>query len=98
MLRILRSSVARNVVIVVVTGGLTILGWWQSRPRTAPPDDWEVSDLVAHVNDRGVKVRAIPVMEKGPPSQGVYFTTTARTWGQLNTMPMVPECIKEWEG
>jgi hypothetical protein len=98
MRRIFRSDVATNSAVVVVMGLLTAAGWWQSRAIPDSTENWRIDDLAVHLNDRGVKVRVVPVMEHGSTNSAVFLTTTNQSWGQLNHLQMIPERIKDWDG
>src|SRR5258708_29090394 len=84
--RISRSVLAIQVGAFLLTGLLGALAWWRGAPTPAyiPPDDWQVQDLVAHLDHRGVQLRAVPVMENGPPNGGGFMTNTDLPWDRLN--------------
>jgi hypothetical protein len=98
MRRILHNVLGINFIALVCMSLLAVTGWWRSGPRRTPGDDWRIEDVVERLSERRVPVRAVPVMQNGPLSGGVFLTTTDRSWQELNRLPMVPDRISDWEG
>jgi hypothetical protein len=96
------AALARKLGIGILLVGLLMgLGWWRGGPRPQPDDPltgWQIEDLVAHLQNKGVDVRAVPTYKNGPVNAGAFLTTTDHTWEQLNHLHTFPECIDEWDG
>ena len=85
-------------VLVLLLGLCGVLGRWLAATPAVPIDRWEVKDLVARLDDQGVRVRSVPVMHDGPLAGGAFLTTTSRSWEELNAMRIMPERIGDWDG
>jgi hypothetical protein len=60
--------------------------------------DWDIAQLAAHLNRKGVPVRLVPVSENAPLGSAAYLTTTAKDWDDLNHLMKLPQRIPEWRG
>jgi hypothetical protein len=86
---------------LLLVGLLVGLGWWRGGPRRRPDDPlagWQIEALVAHLQDKGLEVRAVPTYKHGPVNAGAFLTTTDHNWERLNGLHAIPECIGEWDG
>jgi hypothetical protein len=97
MRRILVNALGINLIALMVAG-FAATGWWHGAAYDALPNDATIEDLVARLQERGVQLRVVPVMENGPVRGGVFLTTTDRSWHDLNRMAMLPENIDDWQG
>jgi hypothetical protein len=98
-----RAFVVAAVLVLVVAIGAILL-----RPAPGPaglppvdaPADWQVSNLVDHLHERGVRLRPVATMRDGDidGTRGAYLTETALGWEQLIRLPEAPEHIDQWAG
>jgi hypothetical protein len=79
-------------------GLLAVLGVYWSRDRDGAMNAWEVEDLVSHLRQKGLTLRAVPTIEGGPLNCGAYLTTTDQSWERLAGLSANPELIGAWEG
>jgi hypothetical protein len=60
--------------------------------------DWDFSQLVAHLNRRGVDVRLQTVSKTGPARYSAFLTSTTKEWHDLNALSKDPRHIHQWRG
>jgi hypothetical protein len=63
-----------------------------------PPDDWDVPQLVAYLNGKGLGVRAVPTVRDGAIRDSAFLTTTSQPWNAFNRLRKDPEQIDQWQG
>jgi len=63
-----------------------------------PLDDWDVLQLVAHLDAEGLHLRALPTAKDGLIDDRAFLTTTSVDWDDLNDLRKVPEQIVRWQG
>jgi hypothetical protein len=78
---------------------------WRLSPRSARPqteelplDDQDIPRLVAHLEEKGLPLRAVSTRKDGSFHLNAYLTTTASTWQDLNRLPKDPRQIELWRG
>jgi hypothetical protein len=67
-------------------------------PSARSLDDWELSELVEHLNVRGLNVHLRSTQENGAIAQTAFLTLTDRNWRSLNALKKDKKCIHEWRG
>jgi hypothetical protein len=65
---------------------------------TRPFEDWNVIDLVEHLEHMGLKLQLRSTTANGVLGQTVYLTTDEKRWVDLNYLNKDPKRIHEWEG
>jgi hypothetical protein len=62
-------------------------------------DDWDIPELVDHLNRSGLHVRSCSLRKDGVPyHQMTFLTITDKDWDELNHLSKDPERISEWRG
>jgi hypothetical protein len=68
-------------------------------PQEVPvPADWQVSDLVERLRERGLPLHAVPTIKGGPVDSRAFLTETSRSWAELNGLARSPDRIARWKG
>jgi hypothetical protein len=98
-----RKATARLLVIqlgaaLLLAGLLAIPGVRRGEARCVAMDDWQIEDLVAHLQSKGVELRAVPTFPKGSVNNGAYLTTTDKPWAELNVLSTATNRIETWQG
>jgi hypothetical protein len=99
-----RAFVLVVLLVVVMAIGAAILLRRAPGPAGLPPVDapaeWQMRDLVAYLNEQGVRLRPVPTMRDGDidGARGAYLTWTSLSWEELNRLPEAPEHIDQWAG
>jgi hypothetical protein len=96
--RFLQIALPIKLIAFALMGLVAVVASWREAAQPMVMDDWNIEDLLRHLDERNVQVRAVPVMENGPLSGGVFLTTTEQPWKQLNRLPLVPDRIHDWDG
>jgi hypothetical protein len=65
---------------------------------TRPFDDWNIIDLVEHLNRMGMKLQIRSTSSNGALGQTVFLTTAHKHWIDLNSLNKDPKRIHEWQG
>jgi hypothetical protein len=68
------------------------------RSRSLPPDDWEIPQLVTHLNREGLGLRVVSTRQDGVIHHVAYLTTTDKEWIDLSTLPRDHQQIDRWRG
>jgi hypothetical protein len=63
-----------------------------------PPDKWEVPQLVAYLNGKGLDLRMVPIVRDGAIRQTAFLTTTSQRWDSFNRLIKDPKQIHQWQG
>jgi hypothetical protein len=76
------------------------IGQQRSGPATSavPPDDWDIPQLVAYLNDAGLGLRLVSTMKNGIINQTAFLTTTSKEWDDLNCLSKDQKQIHQWQG
>ncbi len=67
-------------------------------PSARSLDDWELSELVEHLNVKGLNVHLQSTQQNGAIGQTAFLTLTERNWRSLNALKKDKKCIHEWRG
>ena len=65
---------------------------------TRPFEDWNIVELVEHLDRMGVKLQLRSTQEDGSLGQTVFLTTAGKRWSDLNHLNRDPKRIHEWQG
>jgi hypothetical protein len=60
--------------------------------------DWDVPQLVSHLEGQGLGLRPVADCERGDLRYGAYLTRTEKDWVQLSRLFKAPERIESWRG
>jgi hypothetical protein len=63
-----------------------------------PPDDWEVPQLAAYLNGKGLGLRMVPIVKGGTIRQTAFLTTTSQRWDFFNHLMKDPKQMDRWQG
>jgi hypothetical protein len=63
-----------------------------------PLEDWDILELVAHLQRSGMNLRLFTVNKKGSISPSVFLATQPKEWDELNLLHKDPTKIAQWEG
>jgi hypothetical protein len=63
-----------------------------------PSDDWDIPQLVAYLNARGLGLRLVSGRKDGLLEREAFLTTTDRSWADLNELPKVRQFLHLWSG
>jgi hypothetical protein len=63
----------------------------------APPAD-SIPALVAHLEQRGIHLRVIPLAHDGDVCQGAFLTRTSSDWKELSFWLRNPQQLSHWRG
>jgi hypothetical protein len=67
-------------------------------PQEAPVlADWQVSDRVGRLRERGLALRAVPTSKSGPVDAGASLTETSRARAELSGLARSPKRIAGWK-
>jgi hypothetical protein len=87
------------LTLVLLAGSLAAVRLVKQPRRHAPPlDDWGIEEVIAHLEQEGLRLRAVPVRRGGPLSQGVFLTATDRDWEYFNCLGKDPRKMERWRG
>lgn len=64
----------------------------------SPLHDWDIPQLVGHLNEAGMGLRLVSVQKYGEPSRAAFLTTTEQKWQRLNRLVKSPHFIDRWQG
>jgi hypothetical protein len=67
-------------------------------PRSLPPDDWQIPQLVAHLNRQGPGLRVVSTRQDGVVHHSAYLTTTDKEWVDLTVLPRDRQQLDRWRG
>jgi hypothetical protein len=98
----LSSRVGWPLLPAVLAAAL-LAGWIRSRAvdpaaSAVPPDDWDIPQLVAFLNDAGLGLRIVSTQKDGVIGQAVFLTATNKEWDDLNHLPKHQKQIHQWRG
>lgn len=65
---------------------------------TRPFEDWNIMDLVEHLNQMGLNLQLRSTTANGSIGSTVYLTTAEKRWTDLNFLNKDAKRIHEWEG
>jgi hypothetical protein len=94
----------RLLFALTVLAGVLLGAWaWRSgqKKRAAEPaiDDWDVSRLARHLNDRGLGLRVLSTSATYDTPDSVYLTTTDLNFEQLDVLPKSVKVSRApWKG
>jgi hypothetical protein len=87
---------------VLVAGALFLpyAGQRPDRPGRAatPLDSWDMAQLVAHLNGKGLGLRAVSTLNGGSTDPKAFLTTTDKGWEELTLLFRDPSRIDQWRG
>jgi hypothetical protein len=87
------------VLIALVVAHVSRPGGVPQPPPTTPGlEDWDVPQLVRHLQDHGLGIRLVPTDTHGGTPRSAYFTTTYKEWRDFNPVAKAREVIGLWEG
>src|SRR5262249_41093505 len=66
--------------------------------QAGPLNDWDIPQLVAHLNAKGLGLRLVSTRKDGLLDGDAFLTTTNRDWPDLNELPKVPQLVHRWPG
>jgi hypothetical protein len=89
----------RQIPLLLLAGALlmTVAARLLRRPAP-PPAGWDIPQLIAHLEQEGLRLRTVPVRKDGPLSQEVFLTNTERDWSYFNGLGKDPGQIEQWRG
>ena len=96
-LRVGRLSLPAVLAAALLVGWI---GLRAGRPAASavPPDDWDIPQLVAYLNDAGLGLRVVSALKNGVIDQTAFLTTSSKEWDDLNHLPKDPKQIHRWQG
>jgi hypothetical protein len=65
---------------------------------TAPLDDWDIPRLVAYLNGKGLRLRAMSTMNGRDSDRSAFLTTTDKVWEELSRPIRDRSHIDRWRG
>jgi hypothetical protein len=90
---LLSAAVLMGALLVVLAGPRG-----GGRTRSLPPDDWQIPQLVAHLNREGLGLRVVSTRVDGGVHHSAYLTTTDKEWVDLSALPRDRQQIDRWRG
>ena len=81
--------------------GAALMRWWAKEPPPARPpdlDDWDIPRLLRHLENRGLHLRPIATLQKGPIAHNLYLTCTGQGWVEVDGLLKAPAQIDRWRG
>jgi hypothetical protein len=91
----------RLLLPVFLTAGLLAVstgGRKEAALPAGPPDDWDLPQLVAYLNSKGLGLHMIPTSKDGPIRHNAYLTTTVQPWDAFALLTKHLRCIDRWQG
>jgi hypothetical protein len=87
------------LALLLVAAIVAFWEWWCG-PTAVPPDptDWEMERMVEYLHTKKVPFRAINSNRNGVVHDGVYLTTTSKSWEELVVLARFPGQIDRWQG
>jgi hypothetical protein len=91
-------------LVLVAVLAVVVFGVWARRPacrpRGGPPglDEWNVPQLIAHLRQRGLQLRAVGVSASGEMENSAVLTTTDKDWREFLPLAKTREAIDLWQG
>jgi hypothetical protein len=72
----------------------------RAAPATSdgPTDNWDIPQLVAYLNEAGLRLRMVATRKEGGVYPSAFLTTTDREWLELNRLPKDSSRINRWRG
>jgi hypothetical protein len=67
-------------------------------PRFPRMEDWDVADLVRHLESRGLKLHALPTFRRGSVGRNAFLSTEARPWADFGGLIKDPQRLAPWTG
>lgn len=77
------------------------LAWPTSQPAAAKAvalESWDLPELLHDLEKGGLYFRVLPTIKDGPLVDSVFLVTTDKSWQQLNVLPAVRQCARQWQG
>jgi hypothetical protein len=65
---------------------------------SGPPDDWDLPQLIAYLNSKGLGLHAVPTMRDSSIRDNVYLTTKVQPWDAFVRLTKDPTQIDRWKG
>jgi hypothetical protein len=90
-------------VVSVFMAGLVLVVWvgHHAGGHAARPvgmDDWDLPQLAAYLNEKGLDLRLRSTQKSGEPRISAYLLTTDRPWIELNHLVKTPNQMEPWRG
>jgi hypothetical protein len=88
------------LALALLVGSLAAVRLVHPPPRRGalPLDDWGIEQVIAQLEQEGLRLRTVPVRKDGPLSQGVFLTSTERNWSYFNCLRKDPGQVEQWRG
>jgi hypothetical protein len=67
-------------------------------PSVQLMDDWDIPQLVAYLNGKGLGVHLVSTQKDGVDPNTAFLTTTDQEWGEFNRLANDPKQIAQWKG
>lgn len=91
-----------GLLLVLVVGSLLVVGIARRKDGRATPvvplDDWDIPQLVAYLNGKGLGLRMVPTQKDAATCQAAFLTTTDKEWDELSRLAKNQALIGQWRG
>ena len=91
-----------GLLLVLAAVILLVVGVGRRKGGRAAPavplDDWNIPQLVAHLNGEGLALRLVSTQKNGAICQAAFLTTTDKEWDELSRLAKKQEWIGRWRG
>lgn len=67
-------------------------------PAARPIGDWDIPELVEHLNRSGVQVQLRSTVKNGADGLTAFLTATDKDWPSLNSLNKDAKRIRDWSG
>jgi hypothetical protein len=61
-------------------------------------DDWDLPQLVAHLNGKGLGLHLVSTQKHGDNTDIAFLTTTDQEWNDFNRLTSDPKQVAQWKG
>jgi hypothetical protein len=85
--------------LVLVLAALLLPRWRGREPRPSAPADWQVPELLARLESRGLRLQVVAVSRAtGDLRRGAYLCDGEREWQDVAGLPTDPAHAVRWRG